>query len=151
MRVSTNLGLSLVSLASLVISACGDGGDPNTVRQPDSGVQFVPPIAPPVTNPVTTPPGGNPANPEIEVDSGSLTASFSLIEDPTGVTIGGGPNITGRDPKLAPLADNGGPTQTQALRLGSPALDKGKAAGGDQRGATRPFFSKHDDRQDHAA
>jgi hypothetical protein len=83
--------------------------------------------------------GGDPANPEIQIASGSLSASFSLIEDPTGVTIGGGPNITGQDPKLGPLASNGGPTQTRALLPGSPALDAGRANGLDQRGAPRPF------------
>ncbi len=34
-------------------------------------------------------------------------------------------NIIGIDPKLAPLADNGGPTLTHALRSGSPAINKG--------------------------
>jgi hypothetical protein len=29
------------------------------------------------------------------------------------------------DPKLAPLADNGGPTMTHALRADSPAIDRG--------------------------
>lgn len=55
------------------------------------------------------------------------------------------PNQTGlpdfRDPKLAPLADNGGPTNTMAIAAGSPALDGGKANGcptTDQRGTTRP-------------
>ena len=51
------------------------------------------------------------------------------------------------DPKLAPIADNGGPTPTHALLPGSPAIDGGEAAparsGGtgcdaaDQRGAPR--------------
>ena len=47
------------------------------------------------------------------------------------------------DPKLGPLADNGGPTKTQALLADSPAIDKGKSFGiaADQRGQTRP----HDD------
>ena len=41
--------------------------------------------------------------------------------------------------RLAPLAGNGGPTQTMALLAGSPALDKGVAvaAATDQRGFTR--------------
>lgn len=45
------------------------------------------------------------------------------------------------DPKIAPLADNGGPTQTVALRRGSAALDRGVAAGlrADQRGRPRPY------------
>ena len=69
----------------------------------------------------------------------ALDASFSLIENPSGATITGGPNITGQDPKLGPLADNGGPTPTEALLPGSPAIDQGQASGVDQRGAPRPF------------
>ncbi len=50
------------------------------------------------------------------------------------------------DPKLGPLQDNGGPTQTMALLPGSPALDAGNDAvcaappvnNLDQRGVTRP-------------
>ena len=47
-------------------------------------------------------------------------------------------DITGVDPKLAPLADNGGPTPTHALITGSPALGKGAGcAKADQRGVPR--------------
>jgi hypothetical protein len=49
------------------------------------------------------------------------------------------------DPLLGPLADNGGPTKTEVLRKGSPAIDAipgGKAscspAASDQRGVDRP-------------
>jgi hypothetical protein len=44
------------------------------------------------------------------------------------------------DPQLEPLSDNGGPTETQALSAGSPALDAGIAAGNsnDQRSFFRP-------------
>ena len=47
------------------------------------------------------------------------------------------------DPKLAALADNGGPTKTRALEPGSPALDAVPASGAgcaatDQRGVARP-------------
>jgi hypothetical protein len=45
------------------------------------------------------------------------------------------------DPKLASLANNGGPTQTLALQAGSPAIDQIPAAScptTDQRGVTRP-------------
>ncbi|MDT3778353.1 DUF2341 domain-containing protein [Nitrospira sp. MA-1] len=44
------------------------------------------------------------------------------------------------DPRLAGLADNGGPTRTHALLAGSPAINAGTATGAptvDQRGATR--------------
>ena len=45
------------------------------------------------------------------------------------------------DPRLGPLADNGGPTRTHALLAGSPAIDAGAATtcpATDQRGVTRP-------------
>jgi hypothetical protein len=45
------------------------------------------------------------------------------------------------DPLLGPLADNGGPTLTQALLPGSPAINAGVAVAGvttDQRGVPRP-------------
>jgi hypothetical protein len=48
---------------------------------------------------------------------------------------------TGKDPLLGPLADNGGPTDTDALLPGSPAIDAGDPAscpGIDQRGVARP-------------
>jgi hypothetical protein len=46
-----------------------------------------------------------------------------------------------RDPLLGALTDNGGPTDTQALLPGSPAIDAGSADGcpqHDQRGVARP-------------
>jgi hypothetical protein len=51
-------------------------------------------------------------------------------------------DLTG-DPMLAPLADNGGPTQTMKLFPGSPAIDKGKSFGAttDQRGFGFPRIS----------
>ena len=44
------------------------------------------------------------------------------------------------NPLLGPLQDNGGPTQTHALRKGSPALDQGNSfeTTTDQRGESRP-------------
>ncbi len=45
------------------------------------------------------------------------------------------------DPRLGPLADNGGPTRTHAPGPGSPAIDNGLALAGistDQRGEPRP-------------
>jgi hypothetical protein len=55
-------------------------------------------------------------------------------------TPAGGDSFT--DPKLGPLADNGGPTLTVALLPGSPAIDAGNtslAPATDQRGVPRPF------------
>src|SRR5262249_17929183 len=78
-------------------------------------------------------------------DGGSL--GFSLIKDlanstnSTGSITTTGPNVTGLDPQLGGLANNGGPTQTQAPRPTSPVLDKGNAFGltSDQRGVIRPI------------
>jgi hypothetical protein len=44
------------------------------------------------------------------------------------------------DPRLGPLANNGGPTRTHALLAGSPAIDRGSNTGApadDQRGFRR--------------
>jgi Ca2+-binding RTX toxin-like protein len=71
----------------------------------------------------------------------TVSASFSLVENPDGARIMGGSNIFGQDPKLGALGDNGGPTSTIPPLDGSPALDAGLSAGlgSDQRGAPRPF------------
>ena len=50
-------------------------------------------------------------------------------------------DLPNTDPLLGPLRDNGGPTETHALLLGSPAIDTGDDAfcpDTDQRGVTRP-------------
>jgi CSLREA domain-containing protein len=82
---------------------------------------------------------------------GTLTSQgYNLIEDPSGCTIAGTTtgNIIGQDPRLEALADNGGQTDTHALRNNSPAVDSGNPSnetgnGGacepeDQRGFARP-------------
>jgi CSLREA domain-containing protein len=75
-----------------------------------------------------------------ETGSAGFAVSHSLIEDPSDATIAnGGSNIFGTDPQLGPLANNGGPTQTQLPSLSSPALEAGVANGldTDQRGLAR--------------
>jgi CSLREA domain-containing protein len=60
--------------------------------------------------------------------------------DLAGNTPAGSNNIIGGNPMLAPLGNNGGPTQTMALLSGSPAIDAGLKAGApltDQRGVVR--------------
>ena len=76
-----------------------------------------------------------------------VSAFFSLIGDGTGTGL---TNTNGNqvgsasapiDPKLGPLADNGGPTRTHALLLGSPAIDAASTPDcptTDQRGVLRP-------------
>ncbi len=76
--------------------------------------------------------------------SGFITSSdYNLIQNTSGATITGTTthNLTGQNPLLGPLQDNGGPTFTMALLTGSPAIDQGKSGGlaVDQRGAPRPF------------
>src|SRR5216683_2951586 len=98
-------------------------------------------------------------------NSGSVTATGTIIannnpgtncfgnrfNEPSGFNLDSGTScrlsqatdLTGTDPLLAPLASNGGPTQTQALEAGSLAIDHGgSSANGcpptDQRGVTRP-------------
>ena len=59
----------------------------------------------------------------------------------------GSGDLSGVDPLLGPLADNGGPTFTHALLSGSPALDAGKDSAApptDQRGTSRPRGSASD-------
>jgi hypothetical protein len=69
----------------------------------------------------------------------------NLIGDPFGSS---GFGVTGDlvgttesplDPRLGPLANNGGPTRTHALLAGSPAIDHGDSSvsGTDQRGRPR--------------
>jgi hypothetical protein len=60
--------------------------------------------------------------------SGYFKVEYSLIQDRGQSVINetvSGSNIIGQDPLLGPLADNGGPTETHALRRGSPAIDRG--------------------------
>jgi hypothetical protein len=74
---------------------------------------------------------------------GDAYAQASLFQTTTFATItqipGGPPNITGQDPQLGPLQNNGGVTPTRLLAPTSPVLDKGYSyVSGDQRGVGRP-------------
>ena len=64
------------------------------------------------------------------LDSGTTCGLFARNDD-----------LFDREPLLAPLRNNGGPTPTMALRPGSPAIDAGIPLASitiDQRGLTRP-------------
>ncbi|MEQ8808023.1 MAG: right-handed parallel beta-helix repeat-containing protein, partial [Imperialibacter sp.] len=74
------------------------------------------------------------------------SADYNLVGDNSGMTFTPltndlvGDNITPIDALLEPLADNGGPTLTHLPGVGSPAIDAGSPAEGneyDQRGAPR--------------
>ena len=86
--------------------------------------------------------GANPGafTPGPNVD-GAVTSNghnlLGIATEATGFT--GTGDLTGANPMLAALADNGGPTQTMKLLPGSDAIDAGVAAGAtfDQRGLAR--------------
>lgn len=75
------------------------------------------------------------------VQGAVVSQGYNLIEVTTGATFTGdtASNITGLDPNLGPLQNNGGVTFTHALLPGSPAIDKGIAGSltADQRQQTR--------------
>jgi hypothetical protein len=76
---------------------------------------------------------GIPGN-DIGPDYGSVSGANDIIER---ATIPLPADTMSIDPLLAPLADNGGPTRTHALRYGSPAIDRGNNSRNrryDQRG-----------------
>ncbi|HEX4608297.1 MAG TPA: VCBS repeat-containing protein, partial [Urbifossiella sp.] len=105
---------ALVTVADTIISHTAAGGDA-VVNDMDP--------ASPGTSTI------NATGPNIRFGSISSTGTDS------------GTAFTAADPKLGPLADNGGPTKTLAPLDGSPAIDAGANAAGlmtDQRGLPRP-------------
>jgi hypothetical protein len=75
--------------------------------------------------------------------------SYSLLGDSNGCTLPAGAvgNVLDTNPRIAALADNGGPTETHALQPGSPAVDAGSDAScplTDQRGTARPIDGNRD-------
>jgi CSLREA domain-containing protein len=82
------------------------------------------------TVPITTDLGGNIDQDGVCGHSGNAAAPLAGAGDHANV-----------DPRLASLVNNGGPTKTEALMAGSPAIDAAGACGTatDQRGVARPF------------
>ncbi|MFO0999945.1 MAG: choice-of-anchor Q domain-containing protein [Planctomycetaceae bacterium] len=58
-------------------------------------------------------------------DGTALTATTGSTPDANGNFVGGSTDATKIDPKLGPLEDNGGPTQTRELLTGSLAVNRG--------------------------
>jgi fibronectin-binding autotransporter adhesin len=79
--------------------------------------------------------GGSTMDP-LTVDSSIVALNPTLgASDISGsLSSGSGYNLIGVDPKLNPLADNGGPTQTMSLQAASPALNAGDPNATDQNG-----------------
>ena len=79
---------------------------------------------------------GNCAN-----SSGFVTSLGHNVESADTCSLGASDDLTSTNPLLGPLGANGGPTDTQALLTGSPAIDHGDTAAcpaTDQRGVARP-------------
>jgi hypothetical protein len=76
----------------------------------------------------------------------------SNISSDASCNITGSNNRSNIDPKIGPLQNNGGPTETHALLAGSPAIDTGTgwmAPSVDQRGAPRPNDGNNDSKADY--
>jgi CSLREA domain-containing protein len=94
--------------------------------------------------------GGNTASgdgPDCAAYTPLTSYGYNLIQDTDFCDLVGDltGNLTGLDPRLAPLAGYGGPTYTHALLTGSPAIDAGSCTDvvgqpvtTDQRGVARP-------------
>jgi hypothetical protein len=68
------------------------------------------------------------------------TLGYNLSDDDSCNLDAVGDQPQGIDPRIGPLADNGGPTMTHALLAGSPAINNGVVVAGittDQRGYRR--------------
>lgn len=62
---------------------------------------------------------------DIYLNGGEANSLFSILGTTSGDVYDRGFNEFYADPLLAPLADNGGPTETHALMAGSPAINRG--------------------------
>jgi hypothetical protein len=82
---------------------------------------------------------GNSASNGPDIQGSIAAGDYNLVQNPAGATLPGSHNITGQPALLGPLAYYGGPSQTQALLPGSPAIDAGNTTlTTDQRGEARP-------------
>ena len=84
--------------------------------------------------------GGLPVN--CSATGGGIVSSGSNLDSDSSCGLTAPGDINGRSALLGPLANNGGPTQTQALGVGSPAIDavisRCPPPATDQRGVSRP-------------
>ena len=96
---------------------------------------------------ITTSIVANPGGPNFVMQGATFVSlGHNLFSDAPSVALDP-TDLVNTDPLLAPLADNGGPTLTQALLPGSPAIDAGVSVSGittDQRGIPRPQGSAPD-------
>jgi hypothetical protein len=130
LRFSTLAGNSAADGANLRFNGTASGGIPNFT----------------IGGTVVAEPAGGGADCSTPTGTTNFTTSGGNVTDGASgeCAIGPGPNdLTGTNPMLGALANNGGPTQTRALPVGSPAVNDVPAAvcsgiTGDQRGVARP-------------
>ncbi|WP_025323329.1 choice-of-anchor Q domain-containing protein [Deferrisoma camini] len=78
--------------------------------------------------------------PNCSTNGGTITSGGHNIDSRNSCGFAAAGDLVNTDPKLGPLADNGGPTRTRGLLAGSPALDAGDdgvCPATDQRGVAR--------------
>ena len=86
--------------------------------------------------------GTAPTGQDIRNGAATVTLNYSLLQNTAERDDRQRNNLTGVDPLLAPLANNGGPTQTHLASFSSPVVNAGDPAGAglpatDQRGLPR--------------
>jgi CSLREA domain-containing protein len=106
--IAINSGSVTLAFATVVNNSAAEGG----------GVYSVPTYT--LLNSVLS---GNNATLNPDCSSSSTAASYSLVKAPAGCNLTGSNNLTGQDPQLGALSNNGGPTQTHVPQKTSPALD----------------------------
>jgi hypothetical protein len=136
---SVNLGNSLIAMNT---SGAGGNGEENGTGEITAGGEFV----------LGYWPSGNVGS-GADLCGNFISQGYNLIsqvDGSNGLTNGINNDLAGNtnapiNPLIGPLQDNGGPTFTHALLLGSPAIDQGSSFGltTDQRGHLRPhdYFS----------
>jgi CSLREA domain-containing protein len=138
-----NTGNSTVTLANSTIGrhnfASGSGGG----MWNDSGGTVN------LKNSIVAGNGANSAGPDCHNTATLISLDYNLVGDDSGCSLTPQANDqVNVDPLLGELQDNGGPTETRALLLGSPAIDaipmgsctdhQGRPVTTDQRGVPRP-------------
>ena len=120
-----SLGGGIYNYGSMNLANCTISGNASTARLSQGGGIY----------------GYNSVNLKNTIVSGNTALYYPDVYD-NGTLATDDHNLIGGDARLGPLQDNGGPTQTMALRPGSPALDAGTNIGApptDQRGVPRPY------------
>ncbi|MGV3771430.1 MAG: choice-of-anchor Q domain-containing protein [Verrucomicrobiales bacterium] len=134
---SASMNAMNLTIASNTVAA-GQGGNPPVfganIANPGTGLVTL-------RNTILAYPGTN------KNVHGTITDGGHNISSDDSANFSSGTSFNFTDPRLGPLADNGGPTHTMALAANSPAIDFGSSEGApsvDQRGFPRPYGSAVD-------